>query len=505
MGNFMKKYGLIIALAVLAILVLMPTPTGLSIAGHRVLALLVFSVIVWMTECVSFSTSAMIILGLIVLLIGFSPDPKVPGKIIGTAPALLQGLDGFKNSAWALVGSAMCIAIAMTKTGLDRRIALNILSVVGAKTNRILIGVFITGFLLSLIVPSSTARVACVVPIVMGIVSAFGLEKNSKFSMLLIIAVAQADSIWNLTVKTAAAQNLVTANFILKDLKYDVSWGEWFYSAVPFGIVMAVCLYFVLLWAMPPEVKEIENGKEIVREKLTEIGKITMPELKLLIISLILLTFWILEKKTWSFLGIGGDFGKMLIHPFDTSSSTILAIMTMLIPGIGIIEWGDIEKKLSWGTLFLFAIGISLGTLISTTGAGKWLGTEIVTVFGLKEASTFMIIAIMAAVLIVVHLGFASATALASAMIPIVIGVFQTLMAEGTLTQHHAVGMTMILQYVVCFGFILPVNAPQNMIAYGTGTFTTKDFMKVGLPFTVIGYELVLLFTATYWKRIDLL
>ena len=247
MGNFMKKYGLIIALAVLAILVLMPTPTGLSIAGHRVLALLVFSVIVWMTECVSFSTSAMIILGLIVLLIGFSPDPKVPGKIIGTAPALLQGLDGFKNSAWALVGSAMCIAIAMTKTGLDRRIALNILSVVGAKTNRILIGVFITGFLLSLIVPSSTARVACVVPIVMGIVSAFGLEKNSKFSMLLIIAVAQADSIWNLTVKTAAAQNLVTANFILKDLKYDVSWGEWFYSAVPFGIVMAVCLYFVLL------------------------------------------------------------------------------------------------------------------------------------------------------------------------------------------------------------------------------------------------------------------
>ena len=42
MGNFMKKYGLIIALAVLAILVLMPTTTGLSIAGHRVLALLVF-------------------------------------------------------------------------------------------------------------------------------------------------------------------------------------------------------------------------------------------------------------------------------------------------------------------------------------------------------------------------------------------------------------------------------------------------------------------------------
>jgi Sodium:sulfate symporter transmembrane region. len=58
----------------------------------------------------------------------------------------------------------------MTRTGLDKRIALLVLSKVGAKTNRVLMGVIMVGFLLSFLVPSTTARVSCMVPIVMGII-----------------------------------------------------------------------------------------------------------------------------------------------------------------------------------------------------------------------------------------------------------------------------------------------------------------------------------------------
>jgi solute carrier family 13 (sodium-dependent dicarboxylate transporter), member 2/3/5 len=95
-----------------------------------------------------------------------------------------------------------------------------------------------------------------------------------------------------------------------------------------------------------------------------------------------------------------------------------------------------------------------------------------------------------------VHLGFASATALASAMIPIMISVLQQVHTPGM----NIVGMTMILQFVVSFGFILPVNAPQNMVAYGTETFAVKDFVRTGLALTVVAYLLVLLFGVTYWS-----
>jgi sodium-dependent dicarboxylate transporter 2/3/5 len=119
----------------------------------------------------------------------------------------------------------------------------------------------------------------------------------------------------------------------------------------------------------------------------------------------------------------------------------------------------------------------------------------VVTEFGLKQATAMFIIATMSLFLIVVHLGFASATALASAMIPIVIAVLQGVATPGI----NIVGLTMVLQFVVSFGFILVVNAPQNMVAYGTETFVARDFVRTGLVLTVIAIALVMLLSATYW------
>ena len=111
-----------------------------------------------------------------------------------------------------------------------------------------------------------------------------------------------------------------------------------------------------------------------------------------------------------------------------------------------------------------------------------------------------MIFAILAAFLIVIHLGFASATALSSSMIPIMISLLQNIPGE-----INRLGMTMILGFVVSYGFILPVNAPQNMVCLGTETFNAKQFAKVGIVVTIIGYALMLVFAATYWKWIGVM
>ena len=97
MSNFLKKYGLFLSLAILIGIVSLPTPEGLPVAGHRMLALLVFSVILWMTECVSYPASAAIILSLMVVLLGFSPNVAKPAALLGTGPALSAGLKGFSH------------------------------------------------------------------------------------------------------------------------------------------------------------------------------------------------------------------------------------------------------------------------------------------------------------------------------------------------------------------------------------------------------------------------
>ena len=172
----------------------------------------------------------------------------------------------------------------------------------------------------------------------------------------------------------------------------------------------------------------------------------------------------------------------------------------MLLPGIGVMNWKEAQDRIPWGTLVLFGVGISLGSALLSSQAATWLAKGIVGLFGLGGASAFMILMVLSAFLVLIHLGFASATALAAAMIPIIISILQAVKTPGL----NVVGLTMILQYVVSFGMLLPVNAPQNMIAYGTGTFEVKDFIRTGIPLTIAAYALILLLGATYWKWLGL-
>ena len=481
----MKKYGLVIALLVMLGIIALPTPADLPVAGHRMLAILVFSVIVWMTDTISYPVSAAVIMALMAFTLGVSPDPAKPAAMLGTSRALTIALGGFSNTALALVGGALFIAAAMMKTGLDKRIALVVLSKIGARTNRVLAGVIFVGFLLSFFVPSTTARVSCLVPIVMGIILAFGVERKSKFAGVMMIATAQADSIWNVGIKTAAAQNMIAVGFIEKQLGVSITWMDWFIAALPFAVLMSVALYFVLMKIMPPEMDEIAGGDAVVAKALAELGPMKTDEKKMLAISFILLFFWATEK---------------VVHPFDTSSTTIAAIAVMLLPGIGVMSWKEAQPNIPWGTLILFGVGISLGSAILSTKAAAWVAKLIVGTFGLQTLPALVILAILSAFLIIIHLGFASATALASAMIPIIISILQSVKTPGI----NVVGLTMILQYVVSFGFILPVNAPQNMVAYGTETFEVRDFIKTGIPLTIIAFALIMLLGATYWKWLGL-
>jgi di/tricarboxylate transporter len=165
-----------------------------------------------------------------------------------------------------------------------------------------------------------------------------------------------------------------------------------------------------------------------------------------------------------------------------------------------VMDWKQSQKGFPWGTVVLFAVGISIGTALLKTNAAGWLANVIVLNLGLQQASAFVILMLLSLFLIIIHLGFASATALASTMIPIIISVLlavQTAQLGGP--GINVVGMTMLLQFVVSFGFILPVNAPQNMIAYGTGTFGARDFVRTGLMITLAAFALLVIFSLTYW------
>lgn len=475
-----SNWGLIAAIAALVIIVALPTPAGLTVAGHRMLAILAFAVILWMTEAVDYAVSAILIAALMAFLLGLAPNVANPKVLLGTSGALTLAFSGFANTALVLVAAALFLAAAMTATGLDKRIALNILSRVGTKTNNVVIGTILVGFVIAFMVPSTTARVACLVPITLGIIAAFGVNKRGAFASMLMLVTTQTASIWNVGIKTAAAQNMVAVGFIEKTFGKTITWLDWFIAAAPFGALMSIALYFVMTRMMKPEVNEVPGGVEGIKKSLADLGPMKGTEKKLLALSLTLIGFWATEG---------------ILHRFDTSTTTITAVALMFMPGIGIMTWKEAQPKIPWGTVILFGVGISLGTALLQTQAATWLANIVVAEFGLKNATALFILGVMSLFLIVIHLGFASATALASAMIPIVIAVLKGVATPGI----NIIGMTMLLQFVVSFGFILVVNAPQNMVAYGTETFQARDFVRTGFVLTIIATVLVMVLGATYW------
>ena len=139
--------------------------------------------------------------------------------------------------AAALFLAALFLAAAMTATGLGRRIALTILSKVGTETRNVVIGTIVVGFVIALMVPSTTARVACLVPITLGIIAAFGVDRRGAFAGMLMITTVQTASIWNVGIKTAAAQNMVAIGFIEKAFGRTITWLDWLIAAGPFAVI----------------------------------------------------------------------------------------------------------------------------------------------------------------------------------------------------------------------------------------------------------------------------
>lgn len=471
--------GLVLACLALIVVLLLPLPATLPVVGHRMLAILVFAVIVWVTEAVSYEASAIMITSLMAILIGTSPTLQDPSVTYGSSAGVSMALSGFSNPALALVVGALFIAAAMTHTGLDKRIALVTLTRVGASTRRVFFGALVVIVLLSLVVPSATARSACVVPIMMGVIAAFGVANRSNIAAGLMIIVAQGTSIWNVGIQTAAAQNLLTLGFMDKMLGQRVSWIDWLIAGAPWAVIMSLILMVVVLRLLPPETESVPGGMSAVSQSLADLGPMTGAQKRLGLVSLLLLLAWASEGR---------------LHPFDTTSTTYAGLVILLLPRIGVITWKDVQARIPWGTVIVFGVGISLGTALLSTQAGQWLGTQVVSHTGLDKVGPLAVFAILSAFLILIHLGFASATALTSALLPILMSVLQTLPGD-----FSRLGMTMLLGFTVSFGFILPINAPQNMVCLGTDTFNPRQFARVGFWVTAIGYLLLLLFASTYW------
>src|SRR5699024_9532548 len=157
-------------------------------------------------------------------------------------------------------------------------------------------------------------------------------------------------------------------------------------------IIMSILLYFVMTRFFKAETDEISGGRQLIDSELEKLGPIKPVEWRLITIATLLFIFC-------ATVGI--------LHPFDSSSMTLIALAIMLSPKVVVFTWKEVEKTINWGTIIVFAIGISLGTVLLRTGAAQWLSDVTFGAMGLDALPLVGVIALVAIFNIIIHLGFA--------------------------------------------------------------------------------------------------
>src|SRR5215471_20332411 len=146
-------------------LVIWFVPTNLEPQTQHAFAIVAFMVVAWITQAMDYALAGFIgcflfwALGIVRFPVAFS---------------------GFANdTAWFLFGALLIGAIA-TRSGVARRLAYFVLLRVGITYPRILLGLIITDFALTFVVPSGIARVVIMAAIALGLIEAFGAARGSN-------------------------------------------------------------------------------------------------------------------------------------------------------------------------------------------------------------------------------------------------------------------------------------------------------------------------------------
>jgi solute carrier family 13 (sodium-dependent dicarboxylate transporter), member 2/3/5 len=473
----LETWGLLLAVVVLVSMLMRGAPTGLSVQGYRVIMVLIFMIILWITESVSYNVSSIYLIASMTLLLGFSIDN---GKLIGTSKALAMSLSGFSSSSWILAAAALFIAAAIENTGLGRRIGYSILSLVGAKAKNVIFGFILMCFILSLFIPAQVANAALMTAIAVGVIQAFGIDRKGNLAKCLLLSVAFSIGFSGMGILTAGIAPVQAVKFIEDATGVKISWLQWSMYGLPFSIALATVLFFLILKLFPPEIKAIDGGKEKIKEQLKQLGPITAQEKKLLIIMLITICLWATGDK---------------LHKIDSSTAAVLALGAIFFPPFKITSWRELSDKVSWGTLILFGGANSLGTYLLNTGAAAWIAENTIISLGVANWPKLGIAAAGIFFFAIFALAFSSRSAAVAALIPTAIG-----FAQGLGGDIPVWGLALLLYYTIQFSVLLPVNTPISMIAYSSDTFSSSDMFKLAVPLVISAIVLALIFAGTYWK-----
>ncbi len=446
---------------------------GLTPEAKAVLAVTVWVAIWWITEAIPIPVTSL--LPIILLPLTGALDGDAAAAAYGD-PIIFLFLGGF------------VIAIAMEKWDLHKRIAMNIVAVMGTGSKKIVLGFMIaTGFLSMWV--SNTAAVMMMIPIGTAITyQAAQIVKKSgdksidirSFEKTIIFGIGFAGTIGGLGTLIGTPPNIIMAAAVKNLYGVTISFADWMFVAAPVVFILLIVswLYLVNI-AFPVKFKELPGGMELIRSEKRKLGKISSEEKMVLGVFVFAAFMWITRTFIWADIIPGISDAMIAI-----TAAILLFILPSKNKGGALLDW-SISRDLPWGVLLLFGGGLAIAAGFGETGLAAWIGDQLTVLDGLSMF--LVVISVTAFVLFLTEI--TSNTATATMIMPV-------LAALALALNVHPFILMMPAAMAANCAFMLPVGTPPNAIIFATGKITIPEMVKAG--FWINMFAIVMIVAAMY-------
>ncbi|MGB9979016.1 DASS family sodium-coupled anion symporter [Methanobacterium sp.] len=447
----LKVLGFPLAILLFIVIMLIPTP-GLSYSGHAALALLIFAIIMWVTEALHLAVTSLLLL-FVQPLIGITD--------------FNSAVVGFANGIIFLMIGGFIIAEAIRKSGLAQRLTYSMLNKFGTTPDRgLFVVVFSTGLLSAWI--ENVVAYAMLLPIIKEIIPLMGVKNpedgGSNFAKAMVIGGSFGSLAGGFGTEIGTAPNLMAAAYT------NIPFVNWMVFGFPLAIILLVIIWKWLGFVYKPEIKGILGGMETIAAKKAELGPMSRMEKLTLIILLFTIGLWV----TGNYTGI--------------NSYSVALIGAVLLFAFRVIDWQDAQTGVDWGLIIFFGGALSLGAALLNSGAAPWLVNNIIGLMGSTPSTVVIMIILM--IIAVTITQVMSNIALAAILVPLSVTLAQA--------QGQPIGIYAVPVAIACsLSFMLPMADPTVAMAYGTKYINIKEIFKAGFPLVIIGIIITIIMMLT--------
>jgi sodium-dependent dicarboxylate transporter 2/3/5 len=425
-------------------------PFGLDPRAQHLAAVFAAVIVAWVTEVMPISVTALLI---------------APAMIVTGVTDSKTAFAPYADPLIFLFIGGFFIARAMTRHGLDRRIARSLMTfpLVRGSSVRIRMAFMLSAVVMSMWI-SNTATAAILIPILLGT-----LPEDDEHAPGSVLAIAYAASVGGMGTLIGTPPNFITVRFLQQQAGVSFDFVQWMGVGVPAAFVLVVVIGFVLQWLAPPP--PTEANVTLVETPWSKGEVVTAICFGLAVVG-------------WTVPGImravGAPHADEVAKALPIGAVAIFAAAPLFFVldtdrQTPVLPWHD-AARIDWGLILLFGGGLSLGAQMFDTGLaadiGRWfLGvTGITSLWGLTAA------------LIVFTVFFTEAcsnTASSNMIVPLAIAAAIELEVS-PLPPAIAVGLA------ASCAFMLPIATGPNAVAYGTGVLHLPQMMRIGFVLNIV-------------------